>query len=98
MNVPNRRMPASRRCSVPRDIAAGLADELRALWRNRHLGLLPQSDFDDALEQIRSRLGARFELEDRDLRYGGTRFVLRDRSTRSTLQDLTCGNRRQEDP
>jgi hypothetical protein len=68
----------------------GLTEELRAVWIQRHLGLIPQSGFEEVLEDIRARLGRRIELEDHDLRQGGTRFTLRDRETRISVGEVVC--------
>lgn len=64
-----------------------LERQLVELLSDRDRGLLSQAEYDEKLEEIRGAwLSPEKVLYERELRDGGTRFILRNRSTGRCLQ------------
>lgn len=62
-----------------------LRDQLSAAVVERDRGLITQGEFEERLYDIDESLGTDRRLEQRDLRRGGTQFLLRCRFTGDSL-------------
>jgi hypothetical protein len=56
-----------------------LREHLSSALLDRDLGLITQAEFEDRIREINESLGPNRQLEQRDLRRGGTQFILRCR-------------------
>lgn len=62
-----------------------LRQAVLALLADRHAGMLTQREFEEQLGDFESALGADQSLDQRDLRGGGTRILVRCRVTGDIL-------------
>lgn len=68
-----------------RNDRAELREILHALLADRERGLLTQAEYEERLSEVELLLGADQVLDQRDLRGGGTRLLLRCRVTGDVL-------------
>jgi hypothetical protein len=65
-----------------------LSERLSSALGERDLGLLTESEYQDKINAIELLLGPRINLEEVQLRDGGTRFVLRSSRTGDAIDSL----------
>ena len=65
-----------------------LSERLSSALGERDLGLLTESEYQDKINAIELLLGPRINLEEVQLRDGGTRFVVRSSRTGDAIDSL----------
>jgi hypothetical protein len=78
-------------------IRAELSDRLSSALGERDLGLLTESEYQDKISAIELVLGPRINLQEVQLRDGGTRFILRSSQTGDAIDSLEYRRSRSEE-